>query len=53
LPELIKEITELKPVLSEIGDPAFKSSFFTRRPNPKGIRNVISRLAKKVIGSLD
>jgi ubiquinol-cytochrome c reductase cytochrome b subunit len=53
LPALIEEITVLKPVSTEIGDTAFKSSFFTRTPNPEGIRNVISRLAKKAKGSLD
>ncbi|MDD5633356.1 MAG: cytochrome b, partial [Methylococcales bacterium] len=53
LPALIEEITELKPVTAEIGHPAFKSSFFSRRPNPEGMYNVISRLAKKAKGSLD
>jgi ubiquinol-cytochrome c reductase cytochrome b subunit len=53
LPALIEEITALKPVASEIGNSAFKSSFFNRRANPKGMINVISRLAKKVKGSLD
>jgi len=53
LPALIEEITELKPVATEIGHPAFKSSAYTRRPNPAGIMNVISRLARKVKGSLD
>ena len=53
IPALIKEITELKPVTTEIGHSAFKSSFFNRRPNPVGIRNVATRLAKKLIESLD
>jgi ubiquinol-cytochrome c reductase cytochrome b subunit len=53
LPELIEEITQIKHGSSEIGHPAFKSSFFNIRPNPTGIKNVISRLAKKAKGSLD
>jgi ubiquinol-cytochrome c reductase cytochrome b subunit len=53
LPALIEEITALKPVTAEIGHPAFKSSFFNRRPNPEGMVNVISRLARKLKGSLD
>jgi len=53
LPALIDEITEIKPVISEIGHPAFKSTFFNRRPNPKGIAHVISRLLKKLVESLD
>jgi ubiquinol-cytochrome c reductase cytochrome b subunit len=53
LPALIEEITLLKPAAAEIGHPAFKSSFFSRRPNPEGMMKVISRLAKKAKGSLD
>jgi hypothetical protein len=53
LPALIEEITVLKPVSTEIGHTAFKGSSFTRQPNPEGIRNVISRLVKKAIGSLN
>lgn len=54
LPALLEEITELKPKsTSEIGDPAFRSSFFRRRPNPEGIFNVMTRLAKKIKASLD
>ena len=53
LPALLDEITELKPVAVEIGHPAFKSSFFSRRPNPEGILNVINRLARKLKESLD
>jgi ubiquinol-cytochrome c reductase cytochrome b subunit len=53
LPALLDEITEIKPVVSEIDHPAFKSSFFNRRPNPEGMLNVMTRLAKKVKGSLD
>jgi len=53
LPALIEEITVLKPAATEIGHTAFKGSSFTRQPNPEGIRNVITRLVKKAIGSLD
>ena len=53
LPALFEEITELKPTSSEIGDAAFRSSFFSRRPNTEGIQNVMTRLAKKLIESLD
>ncbi len=53
LPALIEEITELKPAVTEIGHPAFKGTFFNRRPNPQGMAHVISRLAKKLKGSLD
>ena len=52
LPALIEEIT-VKPVATEIGDPAFKSTFFNRRPNPQGMAHVVGRLAKKLKGSLD
>ena len=53
LPAFIEEITELKPASTEIGDAAFKGTFFNRRPNPKGIAHVISRVAIKLKGSLD
>lgn len=53
LPALIEEITELKSSNTEIGHPAFKSTFFSRRPNPQGMVHVMSRLAKKLKGSLD
>jgi len=53
LPALIEEITELKAVDTEIGHLAFKSTFFSRRPNPQGMAHVISRLVKKLKGSLD
>ena len=54
LPALLEEITELKPASSlEIGDPAFRSSFFNRRPNPDGIVKAITRLAKNLKESLD
>lgn len=54
LPALLEEITELKPATDlEIGDPAFRSSFFNRRPNPDGIAKVITRLAKNLKESLD
>jgi len=53
LPALLEEITILKPASSEIGDPAFRSSFFNRRPNAEGIHNVMTRWAKKLKESLD
>ena len=53
LPALLEEITILKPATSEIGDPAFRSSFFNRRPNAEGIHNVMTRWAKKLKESLD
>ncbi len=53
LPALLAEITAVKPLSAEIGHPAFKSSFFSRRPNTEGMINVIGRLAKKAKGSLD
>ncbi len=53
LPGLIEEIIHLKHGSTEIGHAAFKGSFFAIRPNPTGIRNVISRLAKNVKGSLN
>ena len=52
LPALIEEITVLKPT-HKIDQTAFKGSSFTRQPNPEGIKNVISRLVKKALGSLD
>jgi ubiquinol-cytochrome c reductase cytochrome b subunit len=56
--ETFEEITELKPAEPPVPDdghhhPAFRSVFFSRRPNPEGIRNVTSRLAKKIKESLD
>ena len=53
LPAFIEEITEIKPTTAEIGDAAFRATFFNRRPNPKGIAHVLSRLAVKLKGSLD
>lgn len=53
LPALIEEITELKVVDLDIGHHAFKSTFFSRRPNPQGMAHVISRFVKKLKGSLD
>ncbi|GAB6139354.1 cytochrome bc complex cytochrome b subunit [Methylosoma difficile] len=53
LPALIEEMTELKPSTSEIGDAAFRSTFYSRRPNPEGILHVVTRLAKKIKESLD
>jgi len=53
LPALLEEITILKPATPEIGDPAFRSSFFNRRPNAEGIHNVMTRWAKKLKESLD
>jgi ubiquinol-cytochrome c reductase cytochrome b subunit len=53
LPALIEEMTEQKSSITEIGDPAFKSSFYTRRPNPEGILHVVTRLAKKIKEGLD
>jgi ubiquinol-cytochrome c reductase cytochrome b subunit len=57
--ETFEEITELKPIEPPTSEddghhhPAFRSVFFSRRPNPEGIRNVTSRLAKKIKESLD
>lgn len=54
--ETFEEITEINPPVTEDNasdHPAFKSVFFSRRPNPEGIRNVTSRLAKKIKESLD
>ena len=53
LPALLEEITELKPSSTEIGDPAFRSSFYNRRPCPEGIMNLLVRWAKKMKESLD
>jgi len=53
LPALFEELTLLKPSGSEIGDPAFRGSFFNRRPNPDGIIKVLGRFAKKIVESLD
>ena len=57
--ETFEEITEIKPSVNNSTDPnahnhpAFRSVFFSRRPNPEGIKNVTSRLAKKIKESLD
>jgi ubiquinol-cytochrome c reductase cytochrome b subunit len=55
--ETFEEITELHPTDTKEPDDghhhAFRSVFFSRRPNPEGIRNVTSRLAKKLKESLD
>jgi ubiquinol-cytochrome c reductase cytochrome b subunit len=52
--EVFEEITELSPAENDgHHHPAFRSVFFSRRPNPEGIRNVTSRLAKKLKESLD
>jgi ubiquinol-cytochrome c reductase cytochrome b subunit len=56
--ETFEEITEIKPSENTSTDPdahntAFRSVFFSRRPNPEGIKNVTSRLAKKIKESLD
>ena len=53
IPALIDEITEVKPVSTEIGHPAFKGAFFNRRPNPQGIVHVLSRVVTKLKRSLD
>lgn len=55
--ETFEEITEINPAAMPISDdhnhPAFRSVFFSRRPNPEGMRNVATRLAKKLKESLD
>ena len=53
--ETFEEITEIKPTVApdDHNHPAFRSVFFSRRPNPEGIKNVTSRLAKKLKESLD
>jgi len=56
--ETFEEITEIKPTVITATDdhhnhPAFRSVFFSRRPNPEGMRNVATRLAKKLKESLD
>lgn len=59
LRETFEEITELKPVETQhaadddTNHPAFRSTSFSRRPNPEGIRNVATRVAKKLKESLD
>jgi ubiquinol-cytochrome c reductase cytochrome b subunit len=53
LPALFEEITELKPETGEPDHGVFRSSFFSRRPNPTGIRHVLTRFAKKLVESLD
>ena len=52
--EAFEEITELNPVSEDNSQhPAFRSVFFSRRPNAEGIRKVTTRLAKKLKESLD
>jgi ubiquinol-cytochrome c reductase cytochrome b subunit len=52
--EAFEEITEVAPEPVEDGSHhAFRSVFFSRRPNPEGMRNVATRLAKKLKESLD
>jgi ubiquinol-cytochrome c reductase cytochrome b subunit len=57
--ETFEEITEIKPSTTVVDNedchnhPAFRATFFSRRPNPEGIKNVTSRLAKKIKESLD
>ncbi|MDD1605108.1 MAG: cytochrome bc complex cytochrome b subunit [Methylococcaceae bacterium] len=52
--EAFEEITEVAPEPVDDGQHhAFRSTFFSRRPNPEGIRNVTTRLAKKLKESLD
>jgi ubiquinol-cytochrome c reductase cytochrome b subunit len=46
------EMTEVKPVQPD-NHHSFLGSEFRRRPNPKGILNVLMRVAKKLKGSLD
>ena len=53
IPALLEEITEVKPAITEIGHPAFKGTFFSRRPNPKGIAHVLSRVVTNLKRSLD
>ncbi len=54
LPLLIEEITELHhPSASEIDHPAFRSTFFSRRPDPDRIKNVFTRYIKNLKESLD
>jgi ubiquinol-cytochrome c reductase cytochrome b subunit len=51
--EAFEEITELNPTEDDGQHHAFRSTFFSRRPNAEGIRNVTTRLAKKIKESLD
>jgi ubiquinol-cytochrome c reductase cytochrome b subunit len=53
LPALLEEIHELMPTTSEIGDPAFRSSFFGRHPHAEDVLHVVTHLAKKLKKSLD
>ncbi|MDO9212955.1 MAG: cytochrome bc complex cytochrome b subunit [Methylococcales bacterium] len=54
LMETFEEITEITPEPVDDGQHhAFRSVFFSRRPNPEGMRNVATRLAKKLKESLD
>jgi ubiquinol-cytochrome c reductase cytochrome b subunit len=53
LPALLDELSEVKNTGTEIGDPAFRSSFFSRRPTAEGISHVLTRWVKKIITSLD
>jgi ubiquinol-cytochrome c reductase cytochrome b subunit len=52
--EVFEEITEAASAPDDDGHQhAFRSVFFSRRPNPEGMRNVATRLAKKLKKSLD
>jgi ubiquinol-cytochrome c reductase cytochrome b subunit len=56
--ETFEEMTEINPAAvmpapDSHNHPAFRSVFFSRRPNPEGMRNVATRLAKKLKESLD
>jgi ubiquinol-cytochrome c reductase cytochrome b subunit len=52
--EVFEEITEAASAPDNDGHQhAFRSVFFSRRPNPEGMRNVATRLAKKLKKSLD
>ncbi|MDD5580837.1 MAG: cytochrome bc complex cytochrome b subunit [Methylobacter sp.] len=53
LREVFEEITVLKPGTVQNGTSFLGSNVLMRRPNPKGILNVIIRLAKKLKESLD
>ena len=53
LPLIIEEMTELKPDRPEIGDAAFRGSFYSRRAKPGGVRHVATRLANSIKKSLD
>jgi ubiquinol-cytochrome c reductase cytochrome b subunit len=54
LPHFIETLEEMtEPAAEQDENHAFRSTFFSRKPNAEGVRNVFSRLAKKIVESLD